>query len=63
MEARGALARFAVALLFAAAAGAQGAEADLLDLSLEQLADLKITTVSRVEERLADAPAAVFVIT
>jgi len=63
MKARGALARFAAALLLAAAPGAQGVEADLLDLSLEQLADLKITTVSRVEERLADAPAAVFVIT
>ncbi len=36
---------------------------DLLDLSLEELADLRVTSVSRVEERLADAPAAVFVIT
>ena len=36
---------------------------DLLDLSIEQLADLQITSVSRAEERLADAPAAVFVIT
>ena len=46
--------------------GAQIAVADagdLLDLSIEQLADLQITSVSRAEERLADAPAAVFVIT
>ncbi len=46
--------------------GAQTALADsgdLLDLSIEQLADLQITSVSRAEERLADAPAAVFVIT
>ncbi len=63
MVARGALARVAAALVLAAAPRAHGAEADLLDLSIEELADLKITTVSRVEERLADAPAAVFVIT
>ena len=63
MQARGALVRFAGAWVLAAAPSVYGAEADLLDLSLEQLADLKITTVSRVEERLADAPAAVFVIT
>jgi iron complex outermembrane receptor protein len=32
-------------------------------LSIEELADLRVTSVSRVEGRLADAPAAVFVIT
>ncbi|HET7549483.1 MAG TPA: TonB-dependent receptor plug domain-containing protein, partial [Usitatibacter sp.] len=37
--------------------------ADLADYSLEQLANLKVTTVSRREERLVDAPASVFVIT
>jgi iron complex outermembrane receptor protein len=63
MEARGALARLAAALVVAGTPAVYGAEADLLDLSIEELADLKITTVSRVEERLADAPAAVFVIT
>jgi iron complex outermembrane receptor protein len=58
------LSPFVAALALAAALVARGAEVDdLLDLSLEQLADLRITTVSRVEERLADAPAAVFVIT
>ena len=44
-------------------AGLAAGAADLLDLSIEQLADLQITSVSRAEERLADAPAAVFVIT
>jgi iron complex outermembrane receptor protein len=32
-------------------------------LSIEELSGIRITSVSRVEERLADAPAAVFVIT
>jgi iron complex outermembrane receptor protein len=32
-------------------------------MSIEELSGLRITSVSRVEERLADAPAAVFVIT
>lgn len=36
--------------------------AALADLSLEQLADIVVTTVSRREERLAEAPASVFVI-
>ena len=48
---------------FAVAQPALAAEVDLLDLSIEELADLRVTSVSRVEERLADAPAAVFVIT
>ena len=53
-----------VALLAAAAAGgacAQGGE--LEDLSVEELSNINITSVSRHEERLADAPASVFVIT
>jgi iron complex outermembrane receptor protein len=37
--------------------------ADLADYSLEQLANLKVTTVSRREQSLLDAPASVFVIT
>jgi iron complex outermembrane receptor protein len=53
----------ATALLGVAHAAAAADAADLLDLSIEQLADLQITSVSRAEERLADAPAAVFVIT
>ncbi len=36
---------------------------ELVDLSLEQLANLEITSVSKKAERLADAPASVFVIT
>jgi len=37
--------------------------ADLADYSLEQLANLRVTSVSRREERLVEAPASVFVIT
>lgn len=36
---------------------------DLIDLSLEQLSDMEITSVSRHAERLSDAPASIFVIT
>ena len=36
--------------------------AELADLSLEQLSDIVVTSVSRREERLADAAASVFVI-
>ncbi|HEY5799838.1 MAG TPA: TonB-dependent receptor plug domain-containing protein, partial [Burkholderiaceae bacterium] len=35
---------------------------DLADLSLEQLSDIVVTSVSRRQERLGDAPASVFVI-
>ena len=62
MCARPTLGRLASALLLAAAPPAF-ADVDLLDLSIEELADLRVTSVSRVEERLADAPAAAFVIT
>ncbi|HEX3097977.1 MAG TPA: TonB-dependent receptor [Usitatibacter sp.] len=46
-------------------AAAEGAVrvADLADYSLEQLANLKVTSVSRREERLVEAPASIFVIT
>jgi iron complex outermembrane receptor protein len=37
--------------------------AELADLSLEDLANLEITSVSRRAERLSDAPASIFVIT
>jgi len=37
--------------------------ADLTDLSLEQLGDIEVTSVSRRTERLADAPASIYVIT
>ena len=36
---------------------------NLASLSFEELADIRITSVSKKEERLADAPASVFVIT
>lgn len=49
--------------LFWRANVAQAVEADLLDLSIEELANLRITTASRIEESLSGAPASVFVIT
>lgn len=53
-----------IAALAAFAANAQtGKPSDLADLSLEELANLEITSVSRRPERLSDAPASVFVIT
>jgi len=36
---------------------------DLADLTLEQLANIEVTSVSRHSERLADAPASIYVIT
>lgn len=51
-----------LALGYAGEAVAQSA-ADLQGLSIEQLADLPVTTVSRREEALSQAPAAVYVIT
>ena len=52
------------ALLASAAAGAQTMRvADLADLSIEELGNIQITSVSRHAERLSDAPAAIFVIT
>lgn len=54
----------ASALVAAAALGAEaGRAASLLDLSLEELANLQVTSVSKAEEPLATAAAAVFVIT
>ncbi len=46
-----------------AACSATLASRDLAELSLEQLSSIVVTSVSRREERLADAPASVFVIT
>jgi iron complex outermembrane receptor protein len=54
---------FALALGLATGAFAQPRSADLADLSLEELANLQITSVSRRAERLSDAPTSVFVIT
>src|SRR5438094_4932589 len=54
-------------LLASAAAPAFSAEPpqsrDLADLSIEELGNIQITSVSRHAERLSDAPASVFVIT
>jgi iron complex outermembrane receptor protein len=45
------------------AIAAPGGQADLADLSIEELANIQVTSVSKRPERLQDAPAAVFVIT
>lgn len=54
-----------VPLLASAQAGASGRQqaADFADLSIEELANIEVTSVSRRPERLQDAPASVFVIT
>jgi iron complex outermembrane receptor protein len=59
------IAALALALIaFAADAGTQvQLAANLADMSLEELANLQVTSVSRRAERLADAPAALYVIT
>src|SRR5450830_24578 len=49
-----------LALPSIAAAGGQN---DLVDLSIEELANIQVTSVSKRPERLQDAPAAVFLIT
>jgi iron complex outermembrane recepter protein len=56
----------AACVLASIAPGFAGAEPDfaaLADLSLEELANISITSVSRRPEPLADAPASIFVIT
>jgi iron complex outermembrane recepter protein len=58
----GAWSSAAFAMLTGGAAIAQGADG-LLELSIEQLGDIRVTSVSRREESLNDAPAAVHVIT
>jgi iron complex outermembrane recepter protein len=70
MTRKGRSARLSAALLFLASggfhAGAMAAEASsrsLADLSLEELVNIEITSVSRRAERLSDAAASVFVIT
>ena len=51
-------------LLASTVVGAQTMRvADIADLSIEELGNIQITSVSRHAERLADAPAAIFVIT
>ncbi len=48
--------------LFAAFAPASARAVDLADMSLEELSNLQVTSVSKRAERLSDAPASVFVI-
>ena len=56
--------RCLLAFLFAAPAlAAQEPEPDLGDLDIEQLAQIKVTSVARRPEALGQAPAAIFVIT
>src|SRR5260221_6565100 len=51
-------------LLASAPVGAQLMRvADLADLSIEELGNIQVTSVSKHAERLADAPASIFVIT
>jgi iron complex outermembrane receptor protein len=49
-------------LLAATAARATEADADLADLSIEQLSNIVITSVSRQEEKLANAAASLYII-
>lgn len=49
--------------LTASAANAAGGAQSLLNLSIEQLGNIRVTSVSRQAEQLRDAPASVFVIT
>jgi iron complex outermembrane recepter protein len=60
---QGRLAAALVALALGQAHGAELRVADLADLSLEQLANIEVTSVSRRAERLSDAPASIYVIT
>jgi iron complex outermembrane receptor protein len=55
---------FAVSTLFCSASPVFAVEAEGLgDLSLEELANIRITSVSKKSEPLSDAPASIFVIT
>jgi iron complex outermembrane recepter protein len=54
---------FALGSLFAEAKDQAVAVADLTELSLEELANTQVMSVSRHPERLAEAPASIFVIT
>ncbi len=55
---------FNVLFLASTAVGAQPMRvADIADLSIEELGNIQITSVSKRAERLSDAPAAIFVIT
>src|SRR2546428_2095650 len=59
--------RALVLIVFFLASAAVGAQpmrvADIADLSIEELGNIQITSVSKRAERLADAPASIYVIT
>jgi iron complex outermembrane receptor protein len=61
---RGALANYAAAMLLGCASAASATEAppDLSGMSIEELAQLEVTSVSKRAQPLSDAPAAIFVI-
>ncbi|HKO88912.1 MAG TPA: TonB-dependent receptor plug domain-containing protein, partial [Burkholderiales bacterium] len=54
---------YAAAFTLAVSSAAHANQFALADLSLEQLSNLEITSVSRQPERLATAPASIYVIT
>jgi iron complex outermembrane recepter protein len=58
-----AAAALALFLSFAPAIGHAGSAAELKKLSIQELLDLEVTSVSKHSERLADAPSSIFVIT
>jgi iron complex outermembrane receptor protein len=58
-----ALASLALVLQAAALASPQGRGAEFADLSIEELANIQVTSVSKKPERLLDAAASVYVIT
>src|SRR5258706_9374362 len=57
------LAQFIAALAAPEAIAAESTPENLADLSLEQLGNIDVTSVSKKPERLGDAPASIFVIT
>lgn len=59
----GLLALFSVAAWSAAADPALDSQDAIIDLSLDQLVDVRITSVSKKSQPLSEAPAAIFVIT
>jgi iron complex outermembrane receptor protein len=57
------LVQLILALAWPAAAAGAPVGSELLDLSIEELADLKVTSASRIPESIRTTPASVFVIT
>jgi iron complex outermembrane receptor protein len=59
---RGTKRLLAMSMLFAAASASAGPQDELALMSLEQLGDVVVTSVSRQEERLSNAAAAIYII-